>query len=297
LFYQNGLMKRALILSGGGARGAYQAGVYKYLSEQKFVPDVICGTSVGALNATALGCGFTPEKLIELWRNIDTKNVMRYSIWQTLKDIFLKRFAPMVDTTPLKRLLASELDFAKLRVSPAKVFISAVNISNSELVYFSNEEIGIQHLMASSAIPVVFPWQYVNGEPYWDGGLMANTPIAPAIDEEAKDIVVVLLSPVGKVQMELPKSRKEALERVFEMTLISSYQTIRANMDYTEVQTETKSFLSLFDYLIKNKNIKIRAVSPKNFLGLRSILNFSHLQADSLIEMGYNDAKEQLGAL
>ena len=222
---------------------------------------------------------------------------MRYSIWQNITDIFLRRFSPMVDTTPMKRLLARELDFQKLRNSPAKIFISAVNISNSELVYFSNEEIGIQHLMASSAIPVVFPWQYVNGQPYWDGGLMANTPIAPAIDEEAKDIIVVLLSPVGKVQMDLPKSRKEALERVFEMTLIASYQAIRNNMDFTEVQNDTTSFISFFDYLIHSKNIKIRAVSPKNFLGLRSILNFSHLQADSLIEMGYNDAKEQLGAL
>ena len=151
--------------------------------------------------------------------------------------------------------------------------------------------------MASSAIPVVFPWQYVDGQPYWDGGLMANTPIAPAIDEDAKDIIVVLLSPVGKVQMELPTSRKEALERVFEMTLISSYQAIRSSIEYTEPQKDSKSILSFFDYLIQNKNIRIRAVSPKNFLGLRSILNFSHLQADSLIEMGYNDAKEQLGVL
>ena len=81
------------------------------------------------------------------------------------------------------------------------------------------------------------------------------------------------------------------------MTLIASYQAIRNNMDFTEVQNDTTSFISFFDYLIHSKNIKIRAVSPKNFLGLRSILNFSHLQADSLIEMGYNDAKEQLGAL
>ena len=290
-------MKKALILSGGGARGAYQAGVYKYLTEQKFTPDVICGTSVGALNATALGCGFTPEKLIELWQSIQTGNVMHYSIWQNIKDIIFRRFSPMVDTTPMKRLLAHELDFEKLRSAKTKVFISAVNISNSELVYFSNKEIGIQHLMASSAIPVVFPWQYVDGQPYWDGGLMANTPIAPAIDEDAKDIIVVLLSPVGKVQMELPTSRKEALERVFEMTLISSYQAIRSSIEYTEPQKDSKSILSFFDYLIQNKNIRIRAVSPKNFLGLRSILNFSHLQADSLIEMGYNDAKEQLGVL
>lgn len=290
-------MKRGIILSGGGARGAYQAGVYKYLNERNFIPDVICGTSVGALNATALGCGFTPEKLIQLWRNIDAENVMRYSIWQNIKNIFLRKFTPMVDTTPLKNLLAQELDFRKLRTSSSKVYISAVNIKSSELTYFSNDEIDIQHLMASSAIPVVFPWQYVNGEPYWDGGLMANTPIAPAIDEEAKDIVVVLLSPVGKVQMEMPKSRKEALERVFEMTLIASYQAIRSNVEFTEPQPESKSFLSFLDYLIQSKNLRLRTVSPKNFLGLRSILNFSQLQADSLIEMGYNDAKEQLGSI
>jgi NTE family protein len=288
-------MKKGLVLSGGGARGAYQAGVYKYLMEKNFKPDVICGTSVGAINASAIGCGLTEGEIISLWQSIDIKKVMKYSLFNNIKSFFSKKFTPMVDTSPLKKLLSNELDFSKLKDSKTEVFISAVNLITSELKYFSNSEIKIEHVMASSAIPIAFPWQMIDGTPYWDGGLMANTPIAPAIDAGAKDIIVVLLSPVGKIELDLPKNRKEALERVLEFTLISSYQAVKSNMSFEEVSNSTNNFISLFDYLIHNKQIRIRTVSPIKFLGMRSILNFNQIQSDYLIAMGYLDAKEQLG--
>jgi NTE family protein len=288
-------MKKALVLSGGGARGAYQAGVYKYLTEKNFVPDIICGTSVGAINATAIGCGLNEGEIISLWKSIDVKKVMNYSIWNNIKSIIFGRFAPMLDTSPLKSLLKRELNFENLRKSETEIYISAVNIRTSELVYFSNEVISIEHVMASSAIPIVFPWQIIQNEAYWDGGLMANTPISPAIDAGAKDIIVVLLSPVGKINLDLPKNRKEALERMLEFTLISSYHAVRSTMSYEEEAVVNENFLSFFDYLILNKKVRIRTISPKNFLGIRSILNFNQIQSDNLIEMGYEDAREQLG--
>ncbi len=82
--------KKALVLSGGGARGAYQAGVVKYLEEIQWKPDIICGTSVGAINASAIGSGMDSKKLIELWLNLDKKKIMRYSIWNTIKGLFSK---------------------------------------------------------------------------------------------------------------------------------------------------------------------------------------------------------------
>lgn len=66
-------MKRALILSGGGARGAYQAGVLRYLEEIQFKPDIICGTSVGAITATAMGCGMNSAEITKLWKSIEAK--------------------------------------------------------------------------------------------------------------------------------------------------------------------------------------------------------------------------------
>lgn len=290
-------MKKGLVLSGGGARGAYQAGVYKYLKEQNFIPDVISGTSVGAINATAIGSGLSVEDIVSLWLSIDMRRIMKYSFFRNLMSFFSKKFYSMMDTTPLKNFLQQELNFEKLKNSDKQVFISAVNLITSELKYFTKNEIKIEHVMASSAIPIIFPWQYIDGVPHWDGGLMANTPIAPVIESGAKDIIVVLLSPVGKIELDLPKNRKEALERVLEFTLISSFQTVTSSVDYVEESKNKNPIINFFEEITKTSELKIRTVSPKNFLGMRSVLNFNQIQSDKLIIMGYHDAKEQLGEI
>jgi NTE family protein len=290
-------MKKGLVLSGGGARGAYQAGVYKYLKEQNFIPDVISGTSVGAINATAIGSGLSVEDIVSLWLSIDMRRIMKYSFFRNLMSFFSKNFYSMMDTTPLKNFLQQELNFEKLKNSDKQVFISAVNLITSELKYFTKNEIKIEHVMASSAIPIIFPWQYIDGVPHWDGGLMANTPIAPVIESGAKDIIVVLLSPVGKIELDLPKNRKEALERVLEFTLISSFQTVTSSVDYVEESKNKNPIINFFEEITKTSELKIRTVSPKNFLGMRSVLNFNQIQSDKLIIMGYHDAKEQLGEI
>ncbi|RHX83989.1 patatin-like phospholipase family protein [Leptospira stimsonii] len=289
-------MKRALILSGGGARGAYQAGVLRYLEEIQFKPDVICGTSVGAITATAMGCGMNAAEITKLWKSIEAKKVMRYSIWNDLVDIFVKSYSPLTDTTPLKNLLYSHLDFRNLRKNPTEVIITAVNILTAELVFFRNKEIDIEHVMASSAIPMFFPWQYVDGAPHWDGGVMANTPILPAVERGATDIVVVLLSPVGGIDMGLPKTRREGLERVFELSLIGSFQTVMSNMNFEKKKRKGKksklsSLLSIPS--ADRPELKIRTIGPRTSLGFSSILNFSQVQADYLISRGYEDARIQ----
>ncbi|MBM9501075.1 patatin-like phospholipase family protein [Leptospira sp. 201903071] len=289
-------MKRALILSGGGARGAYQAGVLRYLEEIQFKPDVICGTSVGAITATAMGCGMNAAEITKLWKSIEAKKVMRYSIWNDLVDIFVKSYSPLTDTTPLKNLLYSHLDFRNLRKNPTEVIITAVNILTAELVFFRNKEIDIEHVMASSAIPMFFPWQYVDGAPHWDGGVMANTPILPAVERGATDIVVVLLSPVGGIDMGLPRTRREGLERVFELSLIGSFQTVMANMNFEKKKRKGKksklsSLLSIPS--ADRPELKIRTIGPRTSLGFGSILNFSQVQADYLISRGYEDARIQ----
>ncbi|PJZ70694.1 alpha/beta hydrolase [Leptospira perolatii] len=291
-------MKRALILSGGGARGAYQAGVLKYLEEIHFKPDIVCGTSVGAITATAMGCGLDAKQVVELWKSIEVQKVMKYSIWNDFLDLIFRRFSPLADTTPLKYLLYSQLDFRKLRKNPMHVIITAVNILNAELVFFGNKDIDIEHVMASSAIPLIFPWQYVDGKPHWDGGIMANTPILPAVERGATEIVVVLLSPVGGVNMSLPRNRREALERIFELSLIGSFQTIMANLQYERRRRIKRKSLrrSLLSFGGSDSpEIKIRVIGPRTSLGFGSILNFSQVQADYLISRGYEDAKLQFG--
>ncbi|TGK86881.1 patatin-like phospholipase family protein [Leptospira noumeaensis] len=287
--------KRALVLSGGGARGAYQAGVLRYLEEIHWKPDIICGTSVGAINACAIGSGMNSSRLSELWLRLNQKNIMRYSVWNMLKGLFRRKYYPLVETYPLKKFIHENMDFTALNESKTKVIISAVNILTSELKFFENPSLRIEHILASSAIPMIFPWQVIDGEPYWDGGVMANTPILPALTHEASEIVVVLLSPVGGVQMmETPETKDEALERLFELYLLGSYRSVEQGFEYRKAVMQGLTPIENFLLGLRTqfKNAKVSVIAPKRMLGLVSILNFKKEQAEILLRHGYEDAKE-----
>ena len=290
------MKKRALILSGGGARGAYHVGVWKFLQEMDWKPDLICGTSVGSINAAAIASEFTLEDLIKLWKTIERGNVFRISLWKKIVNTILRKgYTPLMDTKPLRELLTDLLDFTLIHRSGIEIVISAVNILTSQLKFFDNEDIGIEHIMASSAIPVVFPWQYIDGEPYWDGGIMANTPISPALERNADEIIVILLSPVGDSRLELPKNRSQAIERMFEHALLGSYEALRVHFAWDSTKRSNGGF---FENLLRRtfslNDVRITTVAPSTMLGFYSILNFSKKQADKLITAGYNDARNQL---
>ncbi len=288
--------KKALILSGGGARGAYQAGVLKFLKEMDWEPDLICGTSVGAVNAVAIGCGLSVEDIILLWKAIEKKQVYKISIWKQIQYYLTRRdFVPLMDTEPLKNLLLQFFDISRIRNYNKEIIITAVNILTSQLKFFNNQVIDIEHVMASSAIPILFPWQYIDGEPYWDGGVMANTPILPALERGVKEIIVVLLSPVGGQKLPLPKSRRQAIERVFEQSLIGSYQAFMSHIAWQKKIKWQKGLLGLMaKRIITIEDIKIATVAPVKMLGFGSLLRFTQTQADFLLHAGYNDARYQL---
>lgn len=287
--------KKALVLSGGGARGAYQAGVLRYLEEIGWRPDIICGTSVGAINACAIGSGMDSQKLTELWLQLNQKHIMRYSIWNMLKGFFRRKYYPLVETYPLRKFIHEHLDFTRLNQTQTKVIISAVNILSSELRFFENPNLKIEHILASSAIPMIFPWQMIDGEPYWDGGVMANTPILPALTHEATEIVVVLLSPVGSSTiMETPVTKDEALERLFELYLLGSYRSVEQGLEYRKSVMNGLTSIENFFLNLRTQftKAKISVIAPKQMLGLGSILNFKKEQAERLVTQGYGDAKE-----
>ncbi len=289
-------IKRALILSGGGARGAYQVGVWKYLLEMNWKPDLICGTSVGAVNATALGCGLDLQEMIQLWRTIEHGRVYRISIWKQIVNFFTRRgFTPVMDTEPLKQLLLERLDIPVLRKSKMEIIITAINILTSQLKFFNKDIIDIEHVMASSAIPVLFPWQYVDGEPHWDGGIMANTPLLPALERRVEEVIVILLSPVGGLRMSLPITKQQALERVFELSLIGSYEAFMSHLAFEQKVRSGQGMLkNLMRRTLTLGDARIATVAPERMLGFKSILNFTSRQADQLIQEGYFDARNQL---
>ncbi len=281
--------KIGLALSGGGGRGSYEMGALKYLYENKIYPGVIAGTSVGAINAAALASGFTIEKLEEFWLNIRQNSIFRYSLWKTLSGFFRKSHTPVLDTTPLKKLLTREIDIEKIRTSAIKVFIPAVNIRTGELEIFSNDTITVQHIMASAAIPMAFPHITIGRKNhYWDGGLGMNTPITPLIEAGVKKIYAVLLAPRGGDNNPLPRNRAEAFQRVLDLVLMGSFETVLTSMNPEKINE--------FQYRLQseNKPIVMHIIQPRKNLGVQSFLNFSREQAETFLQLGYNDARHSL---
>jgi len=291
-------IERALVLSGGGGRGAFEVGVMKYLDEKGWKPDLICGTSVGAINAAAIGSGMSIPEIIRIWKTYHRKQMYRFTPPAFLRTLLSRRkFAPLADTRPLRRLIEENFNIQRLRESDIEILVSAVNMRTSQLRYFTHRVIETEHIMAAGAIPMIFPWQYIDGDPYWDAGIMANTPIVPAIELGAREIIVVLLSPLGAFPAKHPKTHQDVAELAFEQFLIGSYTVALPNTCWKAQENPASYDTPLPDspqLQLAMKGKKFATVAPTRMLGFKSILNFTPEQADRLLEDGYNCARMQL---
>jgi NTE family protein len=291
-------VKKALILSGGGSRGAFQIGVYKYLAERNWTPDIICGTSVGAINAAGIGSGLDVPTLTRLWTTYNRRKMYRLDLIRFLAYFLSNRaLKPLLDTRSMRTMVSDHVDFDYLKTNKTKVVISAVNILTSTPCFFDNTEIQLEHIMASSAMPILFPWQYIDGVPFWDGGTMANIPLQPALDYGADEIIIALLSPIGHTPQLFPGNVRTALEFVFEQFLGGSYKSTLMTSGYEDRPLpphQVKHTIEHKNCESNNNKPNIITLAPRKMLGFKSLLNFSLSQAKRLINEGYNTAYRQL---
>jgi NTE family protein len=239
--------KRALVLSGGGGRGAYHVGALRFLEEHDWLPDVIVGTSIGAVNGAAIASGHDSRSLRALWGRLTTDQVQRRD-WHLLDLFSLMKRDHLLDTAPLRETLVREgwIDLERVNAAPPEkhLRITAVESSTGRLRVFGNSpdvipggrsehvRISLDHILASCSIPVIYPPTRIENATLWDGGTVANTPLGPAIDAGAEDIVVVLMTPwdeahsrpryldVGNVEELIT-----AAQVAFEWALLASFQT------------------------------------------------------------------------
>ena len=242
-------LKRVMVLQGGGALGSYQAGVYQALSDVDQCPDWLAGISIGAINA-ALIVGNAPgqrvAKLTEFWRLVSdgpqTDTLLRDSqvrawvneanaLGTTLlgaPGFFTPRIPPPVfyppgapealsvyDTEPLKATLERLVDFDRINAKEVRLSVGAVNIRTGNFAFFDNwrETIRPEHIMASGALPPGFPPIEIDGEHYWDGGLVSNTPLEYVLDEDTTDNLLIYQIDLFSARGPMPKTLAEAAER------------------------------------------------------------------------------------
>ncbi len=269
------------MLSGGGGRGAYEYGVYKAMVEAGVRFDVISGTSVGAITASFIASGMPLDEIDELWKKMGTFKVIqpRGDIWA------FPKWTHFLYLSPLKKFLEEHLDLEAVRRSPIQIRFTAVDVNTGELTIFRNKDVTLDHLLASSAIPLLFPLIHVDGHAYWDGGAVANTPIGPAIEAGATQIYAVLLSPVGAKPLPTPTNLWEAITRLNDLRLLGSLKE-----DIKQAQAINKLIArGLADP--RWRHVDFHVISPNDGLGLVTILNFSAKKAVDLMDQGLNDGR------
>lgn len=204
-----------IVLEGGGAKGAYQIGVWKALQEYGVKIKGIAGVSVGALNG-ALICMGDYEKAVEIWKNISYSRILNVDD-EEMDKLMARRFNELniqavtkqskkflvsggLDATPLRRLIEEHVDEEKVKTSDIEFIIGTFNVSNLKELTISAKEAGDgslkDYLMASANFPL-FKMEKLHGKTYLDGGITNNVPIDMLINRGYKNIIVVRIFGIG----------------------------------------------------------------------------------------------------
>lgn len=290
--------KRALVLSGGGARGAYQVGVLKALFSMDIKFDVMFGTSVGGIN-TAFVAQNKFDRLEEIWRNIKPTDVFRFPSLGKLREVLIENrlgfLGGLLDTTPLEELLDREMDVNQLKANKAKVGFVTTNLCTLETRLVTGDDIEsrrqlVDILMASAALPILFPARTLNGDGFWiDGGLVRNTPMQAAINMGAKDIYVVIVQ--AENDGTCPTNIMQVISRCADILLYASARDgIRLVNQYNKV-IETQSPESAAGH-----KVSVKVFQPRNEVNY-TVLDINAQRSRELIRQGYDESMYMLTAL
>jgi NTE family protein len=238
-----------LVLQGGGALGAYQAGVFAALATEGIAPNWVTGISIGAVNC-ALIAGNAPgqrvERLREFWQLLSSGMPDPYfktdgdyralvngasavnSLLLGVPGFFKPRVPPALfrapgtpeaisyyDTAPLRATLERLVDFDRINSGDVRLSVGAVNVRTGNFAYFDSakQRIDARHIMASGALPPGLPPVEIDGEHYWDGGLVSNTPLDYVLEQPGGGHRVVFQVDLFPARGDFPATLFDVSER------------------------------------------------------------------------------------
>jgi NTE family protein len=248
----------ALVLQGGGALGAYQAGVYERLLEADIEPTWLAGISIGAINSAIIAGNAREDRvarLREFWELVSAAgdgivgdrwsgaplvdstrtwlNQLAASrvIVQGVPGFFEPRLPPpylawngggatsYYDTAPLRDTLERLVDFDRINAGATRLSIGAVNVRTGNFAYFDNatDQIRPEHIMASGALPPGFDAVEIDGERYWDGGMVSNTPLDWVLSARSGLNTLILQVDLWSAHGELPRDLASVATRMKEI--------------------------------------------------------------------------------
>ena len=269
----------ALVLSGGGAKGAWEAGAAVALIEGGVPVRVVAGSSAGALNAAMLADGRF-DRLQAHWRSVTREQVytLRPGVffagllpgWLTL--LTLDAAGSLFDPAPLRGLIAGAVDFDRVRASAVRLIVVATDLARREARLFDNTTVSVEALMAASAVPGAFPPVNVDGTLLVDGGLTGRAPVLEALAAGPPVArALVLLSYATGERGAAPTRLRRTLEEAFEMAMVHQ---IRRDVELAQ---------------LKYPAVEVQTLTPSAPLGLRP-LDFDPAAMASALERGRDDA-------
>ena len=336
----------ALVLQGGGALGAYQGGVYEALAEANIHPDWIAGISIGAINAAIIAGnppGARVDRLREFWtqttssapwswpalgdntRNFLNQMSANFALACGAAGFFSARpLTPWMqpggtleatsfyDTNALKHTLERLVDFDRLNAGLTRFSAGAVNVRTGNFVCFDNtiHTIGPEHIMASGALPPGFSAVEIEGEQYWDGGLVSNTPLQWVVDAAPRRDTLAFQIDLWNAQGDFPHNMLDVITR--EKEIRYSSRTRAGTDQFKYVQRLRHAFSDLFEKmsqelkdspearLLANEaerkvyNIVQLIYRAKNYEGHSKDYEFSRLSMQEHWRAGYHDARRTL---
>lgn len=246
-----------LVLQGGGALGAYQAGSFEAMAAAGFQPDWVTGVSIGAINATLIA-GNPPERRVErlrtFWERATSRSPFVPPSWMEpwrpilngmsfvgtatlgIPGFFSPRMAPpflapegspgalsYYDTAPLIETLQELADFDLINRGPVRLSLGAVDVRSGESVYFDNRQMTLrpEHVLASGALPPGFPPVTIDGEVYLDGGIASNSPLAYVLDQDFRMDALVFQVDVFSGAGPVPQNLEQVQERAKDIQFAS----------------------------------------------------------------------------
>lgn len=301
--------RRGLVLSGGGGRGAFELGVLEYLESVGWRPDVLVGTSIGSMNSAVYAVGGI-ERLQAMWEAIRTRDMHRLLPRSTWDGLF--------DRQPWKKTLekfAPEAELARLKTP---LYVVATDTVTGHPIIYTNDDnpktskapyqkgpITHAHLLASSSIPFIYPRTRVGQANCWDGAVMYNSPLNPAIDAGARQIVAVLLSPYHKQEAAsqptiaskgslppVPSSLAGQLGYVLDMALIGTFEN-----DFEQLRKVNRQIRTGQDTNPDHKEIECTIIAPDYWLSPVDIISYGGSRARKLRADGFHAAKQTWGRI
>ncbi len=269
----------ALVLSGGGAKGAYEAGAVLGFASRGVPVRLAAGSSAGALTAAALADGRL-DRLDALWRGATREQIyaLRPGVffagllpgWLTL--LALDGAGSLLDPAPLRQLIAGAVDLDRVRASAVALRVVATDLERRAVRVFDNRTVTVDTLVAASAVPGLFPPVPLEGAVLVDGGLVARAPVLEALDGGAPPprVIVVQSYAAGEAGPP-PTTLRRVLEEAFETAMVHQ---IRRDVELAR---------------LKYRGVEVQLLIPTAPLRLRP-MDFEPAALDRALEQGRADA-------